>query len=377
VEVWVWFSFATTIAICRFISRSMHLGGVRNLMPEDYFMIFTYALYVNLIVWVNIQASHTLTNVLEPTGTTGFTQADIDERVYGSIVTFVTEQTMILLQWCVKICFLLIYFRLTASLKEQFYVKILMVYAVTGWVIVEIFFYGVWCRPFIDYFVVKDDNSPGCTTAQDHLIMSFVFNLSSDILILFVPVPILIRSKMSLQKKLLLGGVFSLGIFVMICAIMNRMYSFLNIDSIEWIYWYVREASTAIIVSNIALCYPLLRYILKRTGLATSVTTNQSSEPTQKRKFGLAKFSGLTGLSSFSKRTEDIGTESTDNITGNDVSLEIWQSRQFVVEETAATDPARHNGQDCLKERTIFGDTTGVVKVTVGTGCDKDLERGA
>jgi hypothetical protein len=34
-----------------------------------------------------------------------------------------------------------------------------MAYAVTGWVIVEIFFYGVWCRPFVDYFVVKDDNS--------------------------------------------------------------------------------------------------------------------------------------------------------------------------------------------------------------------------
>jgi hypothetical protein len=38
-------------------------------------------------------------------------------------------------------------------------VKLLMVYAVTGWVIVEIFFYGVWCRPFADYFVVKDNNS--------------------------------------------------------------------------------------------------------------------------------------------------------------------------------------------------------------------------
>jgi hypothetical protein len=161
----------------------------------------------------------------------------------------------------------------------------------------------------------------------------------------------------------------------MICAIMNRMYSFLNIDSIEWIYWYVREASTAIIVSNIALCYPLLRYVLKRTGLATSPTTDQSSEPPSfKRRFGLHKFSGMTGLSSFSKRTEDIRTESTDNITANDVSLEIWQSRQFVVEETAASDQARQIEQ---KESTIFGDTTGMVKVTVGTGSIEDLERGA
>lgn len=37
-------------------------------------------------------------------------------------------------------------------------VKILMAYIAISFVIVEIFYYGVWCRPFSNYFVVKADN---------------------------------------------------------------------------------------------------------------------------------------------------------------------------------------------------------------------------
>jgi hypothetical protein len=84
-----------------------------------------------------------------------------------------------------------------------------------------------------------------------------------------------------MTRKILLCCTFGLGIFVVrhsipyphgccimanskqiACAIANRVYSFANIVSIQWIYWYVREASTAVIVSNIPNCYTLLRRIL-------------------------------------------------------------------------------------------------------------------
>ena len=39
------------------ISRSMHLGGVRHLMPEDYFMIFTYVRGGFLWPWIFLQRS--------------------------------------------------------------------------------------------------------------------------------------------------------------------------------------------------------------------------------------------------------------------------------------------------------------------------------
>lgn len=45
------------------------------------------------------------------------------------------------------------------GLKVQKYVKVLMGYIAFGWIVVEVFFYGIWCRPFLNYFVVKEDNS--------------------------------------------------------------------------------------------------------------------------------------------------------------------------------------------------------------------------
>lgn len=45
------------------------------------------------------------------------------------------------------------------NLKVQTYVKILMGYVAFGWIVVEVFFYGIWCRPFLNYFVVKEGNS--------------------------------------------------------------------------------------------------------------------------------------------------------------------------------------------------------------------------
>lgn len=106
----------------------------------------------------------------------------------------------------------------STGLREQLRVHILLSYVVAGWVVTEIFFFGVWCRPFLNYFRVIDNNtgtSPrlcpsvplslnifltrrlgGCTTSQHHLIMSYAFNLSSDLLMLAVPIPILIKSKL-------------------------------------------------------------------------------------------------------------------------------------------------------------------------------------
>lgn len=34
-----------------------------------------------------------------------------------------------------------------------------MGYIAFGWIVVEVFFYGIWCRPFLNYFVVEESNS--------------------------------------------------------------------------------------------------------------------------------------------------------------------------------------------------------------------------
>lgn len=70
-------------------------------------------LYTNLIVWVNIQEKHPLTNILPLTGTAGMSDAEIQDRIYGSKITFIIEQSMVILQFLCKLCMCFMYLKLT------------------------------------------------------------------------------------------------------------------------------------------------------------------------------------------------------------------------------------------------------------------------
>lgn len=55
--------------------------------------------------------------------------------------------------------------------------------------------------------------SAQCSAATNHLITNAVFNISSDIMIIVIPMPIFLRSTLSLQRKVVLCLVFAVGTF--------------------------------------------------------------------------------------------------------------------------------------------------------------------
>lgn len=69
--------------------------------------------YTNLIVWVNIQEKHPRTNILPPTGTAGMSNGEIQDRIYGTMITFIIEQSMVVLQFLCKLCMCFMYLKLT------------------------------------------------------------------------------------------------------------------------------------------------------------------------------------------------------------------------------------------------------------------------
>ena len=52
-----------------------------------------------------------------------------------------------------------------------------------------------------------------CSAATNHLITNTVFNISSDLMIILIPMPIFVQSTLTLRKKLILCGVFAVGTF--------------------------------------------------------------------------------------------------------------------------------------------------------------------
>ncbi|PNY24783.1 Uncharacterized protein TCAP_05284 [Tolypocladium capitatum] len=266
------------------------------------------------------------------------TDAEINDRVYGSKITFAIEESMVMTQFLCKICMCLLYFKLTSGLNRQVQVKILMGYVVLGWLVTEIFFFGIWCRPFVDYFRVFDDNDPQCETSQKHLVMSYVFNISSDVLMLAVPVPLLLSSQLPWKQKAAMTGVFSFGVFVIISATLSRYYCFAHPESILWIFWYVREASTVVIVANVPHLYALLRKafdpgafgdLVKRT---TKRTRYMKQAPTRVELNQGQQSDGRT-------RSENDRSESTENFApGQALPLQIWQLNEYSVDGNDASE---------------------------------------
>lgn len=76
-------------------------------------MLLALAFDTVLMVAINI-ASHKNTNLINPEHVPLLTPEELTDRVLGSKLTLVTEQSQILVTWLVKTCLLIMYSRLTS-----------------------------------------------------------------------------------------------------------------------------------------------------------------------------------------------------------------------------------------------------------------------
>lgn len=238
----------------------MTLGAFRRFQSDDYLMIVALGFYTSLIVTINI-VRFTSSNLLRP----GFdvntlSKQDIHERQYGSKLILVVEQCQCVTIWGAKLCLVILYMRLTTLRNENIAIKVLFCYVIGSFIVMDILYFGVWCQPFHNYWAVPTPN-PQCDAATHHLITNAVFNLTSDCAMLAIGLPMFLRMHLPWQKKIPLILVFSLGIFTILAAILNKVYSFTDPFGSLWTYWYTRESSTALLVANLPFVWTFWRRI--------------------------------------------------------------------------------------------------------------------
>lgn len=222
-------------------------------------MLFVFCCYTTLIVFLNI-CSDVSTNLIDPADIPNLTPQDIRDRVYGSKCVLVAESMMCATQWGTKACLLMLYYRLTENLRQRVVVQITAAYSLITYLVMISLYYGYWCRPFKAFWETPTPNIQ-CATQIHHLIVNLTFNLTSDLMIIFIPLPLFIKAHLDLKKKLLLVFPFSLGFFTMVCAILSKHLSFTEPFSSEWLFWYTRESSTAMIVANMPYSWTIIRKV--------------------------------------------------------------------------------------------------------------------
>ncbi|OJJ29833.1 hypothetical protein ASPWEDRAFT_46594 [Aspergillus wentii DTO 134E9] len=279
IESWTLYVIGIFTIAARMISRRIARSSWKKLEADDYIMMVVTITFTGVIVCVNETATYG-SNYLPAGEAEQLDKKGREDAVWGSKMTFALEHFTLASLWMIKGCLLLIYNRLTKGLTEHTIVKIVAVYVVASYILVEILFCAVWCGPPITMYWDVPVVQSQCATYYNHLITTTVFNISSDIIMLCIPLRILIRSRLPMKRKLVLCAIFSLGVFVILMAILNRYYNFTLQYQPVFLKWYVAEVSTAVYIGNIPLLWPLLRQIFNFNSFAGSGYTKGASGPT-------------------------------------------------------------------------------------------------
>ncbi|RGP69484.1 hypothetical protein FSPOR_4588 [Fusarium sporotrichioides] len=327
-EMWIW------------TSRRMLLGSFKGLLADDYLMTLTMITYTALLAVVSV-LGHTPTNLIDPALNLKLTPEDIKLREYGSKLVLVTEHMQMITIWGVKGCLLFMYSRLTLSLKQNFLVKLVAGYVIVGFVVMQILWFAAWCRPFNHYWQVPPDDL-NCSAETNHMITNAVINISSDIMIIILPMPVFLQSQLPLKRKLILCGVFALGIFTILAATMSKIYSLGDPYGTEWSYWYIREVSTAVIAANLPLTWTLLQRVFRLGSFSARYGYGKSSNQ-RTGEAGTSRFRSAYGnLSSMDRRPKrqpyvEPGmslNDSQEEINGKGIPLKIYQKNEVTVDIT-------------------------------------------
>ncbi|EPS25489.1 hypothetical protein POX_c03872 [Penicillium oxalicum] len=256
-ETWTLYSVGVLGAVLRFVARIRRLG-IRQLQIDDYMMLFAVFWYTVLSVALNSVATGGGSNLLTPEDLVAMTETERADRVRGSKWVFVSEHAFILCIWSLKACMLVIYSRITEGLKQRKWINYIAIYVALGFVGTELSLFLI-CRPITNYWAVPTPN-PQCSNYQYYEIVQGSFSISADVFMLLVAIPMLVQVRVPMKQKLILLLLFGMGIFVIVAAVLNKVYCLVPaLISYVYMNWYFREATVAILVTNLPLVWSLLR----------------------------------------------------------------------------------------------------------------------
>ncbi|KAG6009334.1 hypothetical protein E4U21_002642 [Claviceps maximensis] len=261
IESWALYGLGVLIVAARLISRRIKLGKWRDLMIDDYLMLFALVNFTGVVVSINEVAKNG-SNYMSPEAAAALTPEGVHNAIYGSIMTLLLEIFTLTGTWTIKACLLFLYTRLTRNTLSQQHllVKIASGYCAITYIVVMLLLLFFWCHPTYEYWAVPV-RIDQCATYYNHMIFATACNISSDILLLLIPIPIILKTRLPRKRKMILILILGLGVFNILAAILNRYYNFSNPNSYVFLYWYVAEVGVAMVVGNLPLCWPVLRII--------------------------------------------------------------------------------------------------------------------
>ncbi|KAE8147586.1 hypothetical protein BDV25DRAFT_30307 [Aspergillus avenaceus] len=208
-----------------------------------------------------------------------FTSQEIYQREIASKFTLVNRVFYNTYLWLQKFILLDTYRHLLRNLSwERITISSYLFIFLATYATVQIVTFTE-CNPFNHYWMVLPD--PGeCARAQLQLIVLGVLNIVTDLMLIVLPIPLLVKVKRPFLEKLQLAGLFAVGLFIVVITIVrlpeNASHSTAQVNRTTWASV---ELFAAAIVANAPVLYGFYRGKVEesRSRTTTGGTTAQQT----------------------------------------------------------------------------------------------------
>ncbi|KAL2206381.1 hypothetical protein CC79DRAFT_1369800 [Sarocladium strictum] len=357
VEAFTLLGVALAVTGLRLYARISSVG-FKGLWADDYLVTVAAILYsaeTALAYSVGNYAQGLANNSMTPYSRANLPaeHPEYQMRILGSKIQLAGWSVYSTLLWCLKGAMCTFYFRLTRDFegyRPRLYVGFGLI-GVTYLVVVMNFFLS--CRPFHHMWQISPDPGQFCYPAiSPALVWVYLsFNVLTDLYLIAIPMPMLFRAAMPWWKRAWLVGLFSLGLFVVMAAILRVVL--LVSDPINGAQlagsWAVRETFVAVVTTNLPLLFPhvkkvaspVLSIISTKLGCSSGRATGEESsgDPTTLDSWRGKKSQGSRTTSS-NPMSDARCNESEERIV-DDVALE-----QLSQKESSTSNGGRRRSTD-------------------------------
>ncbi|KAG5941323.1 hypothetical protein E4U53_007429 [Claviceps sorghi] len=178
--------------------------------------------------------------------------------------------------WTLKGCMLFLYGRLTLDLKQRKWVKTCAILCVVTYV-AGLLVTFTHCTPLRKKWQVSPYPGDTCAVYVPNLYVITATNVSTDILIACIPLPLLWKVRMSWQKKMLCAMWLCTGVCMIIAGLLRCILSLGRIHSRNFrAIWTIRETFVGIIAANVPILGPCIFRAARRLSGMKSRTCSKS-----------------------------------------------------------------------------------------------------
>ncbi|KAK1977642.1 hypothetical protein LZ30DRAFT_664662 [Colletotrichum cereale] len=273
VEAWTEYAVGLLVLLIRLVYRSTIVGT--RWEGDDYFALIAVFFWTGELVMLELIGQYgSITGMTDEVALT-LSDKEIERIVIGSKCLLAGWCLYVTLIWCLKACMLFLYQRLTLNLTQVRMVIITACTCVAGY-IATIAVILTRCQPFHANWQVYPYPGDACALNIPNYIALAITNVTTDLMILWIPLPLLWSVQMPLARKITCSLWLCTGIFVIIATLLRCILCLQDAQSINLgTIWSIRETFVGILAVNAPVLGP---WIAKNASVVRSRTSKNRSK---------------------------------------------------------------------------------------------------